>query len=251
MKIKITKAISEEAWYTRLIGEIFEVTGKTRNGKHYYVIHDGITELFCVNKEDCEEVTMEETKEFKVGDEVRVIKGYVGSLKIYQDKTGFIESIDNSRLHPYRIKGFDDTIGYTAKWSADELELVEPKEAVLTKVEALKLCIDGALVVDENSVHPESHVSFDGDDFVYHNGNTGAISKGIGHTYGQWKLWTPPAPPKPKFSIGQFVSDYDGDYVRINSMEYKEDTWEYIVGYGDKDNGTGNRTESELSEVTQ
>lgn len=64
---------------------------------------------------------------FKVGDEVRVIGGCVGELKIYFGRTGIIESINDSTFNPYRIDGFSDTNGYSAVWKDNELELVSEK----------------------------------------------------------------------------------------------------------------------------
>lgn len=67
-------------------------------------------------------------REFKVGDEVKVIGGCFGDLSKYKDRTGVIESIEGRQYNPYRIKGFDDTNDYCAEWSANELELIEESE---------------------------------------------------------------------------------------------------------------------------
>lgn len=250
MKIKIIKATSEEAWYTGLIGEIFEVTGKTRNGKHYYVIHDDTTGLFCVNKEDCEDVTMEETKEFKVGDEVSKLKPgdpicILETSGLASHYKGETEATLLHKRGSFWVVRMND--GHTQYLREDQ---IEPKEPVLTKAEALKLCIDGAFVVNEET--DENHyIYWNGKDFMTHStfGNDWKTDGFLDAK--QWKLWTPPTPPKPKFSIGQFVADNDNDYVLIESMEYKDSEWVYTARYGTLVGDIQESKESELSEVTQ
>ena len=256
MKVKITKSSSPHYWYADKVGEIFEVTeDQVFSGDHK--VTNGPYKYSLISKEDCEEVTMaqakEESKEFKVGDEVRVIKGCIGGLRIYQDKTGYIESVDNGKFHPYRIKGFYNTEGHIAVWSAKELEHAEPKEPMLTKEEALKAAIDGAKVTNETNTD-ECYVYFGKHGFMFHNGITGENWAASWALEGKrWKLWTPPTPPKPKFSIDQFVL-YEESYYKIIDTEYKHGSHRYFISGGIYANTKDNcqiADESELTEVKQ
>jgi hypothetical protein len=182
---------------------------------------------------------MAQAKEFKVGDEVKVVKlnqdASSGKGK-YIGITTKINSVSSGKF-PYYL----DNIGYW--FSDDELELAEQW---LTKEEALKAAIDGAKIVSEFAKHPETHVFFDGRGFKYYNGAVDKVQDIRVSLDCRWKLWTPPT-PKPKFSIGQTVKDNDGDDNVIESMEFKYNRWIYQTTC--KIPMTYN--ESELSEVPE
>lgn len=156
-------------------------------------------------------------------------KDYIGEIYEVVDDREFkdkIWNIVNSRSIPFYSIYKED---------CDEVTM----ESVLTKAEALKLCIDGQGIVNENcGVH--SYIKFNGEHFVFNNGHYANLNGT------QWKLWEP---PKPKFSKGQFVVDGDGFYAIIRSMEYKDNQWSYVTSA--TVNGSGEEyIESELTEVS-
>jgi len=54
MNIKINKAKKDTFWYAEYIGEIFEVTGRTR--RDYSVRHMNKEKAYLVDRDDCEVV---------------------------------------------------------------------------------------------------------------------------------------------------------------------------------------------------
>ena len=56
MKIRITGAKKSTYWYAGKIGEVFEVTGRDRDGDHF-VHYAGTEDAYCVKPEDCVVVT--------------------------------------------------------------------------------------------------------------------------------------------------------------------------------------------------
>ncbi|MEC0328714.1 hypothetical protein P4H42_03635 [Paenibacillus macerans] len=58
MKIRITGAKKSTYWYAGKIGEVFEVTGRDRDGDHF-VRYAGTDDEYCVKPEDCVVVTEE------------------------------------------------------------------------------------------------------------------------------------------------------------------------------------------------
>jgi len=260
MKVKVTKCPDGELWYSKYIGEIIEVVECYEyNSDDHRVVdwqrYDDEPEtvgLF-IRRQDCEilsktceEVTMTETKEFKVGDEVKVVALNDHGYPAPKRTIGMLGKIVG---HGY-VKGFEvylEDEGEPWFYDSDELELVEPKELVLTKSEALKAAIDGAEVTNELCINECARISWNGKVFmlIYDRSGYKDQADGVLHAK-QWKLWTPPT-PKPKFSIGQTVIDEDGDTVVIKSVDFKDGRFEYEATY----EMSVQYVESQLSEVTQ
>lgn len=175
---------------------------------------------------------------FKVGDEVKVIGGCHGDLGIYLGKTGIIESIDNARLYPHRIKGFDDTTRNTARWSGDELE---PTQKAMTPKEALHAVVDGNTVVSREGT--KIYIDNDKVCLEYSNGDKDIIM--VPHE--TWKIYV--EPPKPKFTPNSLIYNTDGTIGKViedNGVTNGE-RW-YSVCFSGSSDKTKQVKESQLSE---
>jgi hypothetical protein len=218
MKIKVTKCSDSNWWYKGFVGKVFEVAKE--DDEDYFVIHHGKSDRYLVDKTDCEIV--QDKLKFSIGSKV-IVRDYSED----HGKTGIIIEEPMGYYH-WRIRY--DCDEETELFNANELELIQESQ-YLTKEEALKLCIDGAKVVNEYVHGNEAHILWDDKEFMLsYDANESSTQKANGVLRGErWKLWTPPQPPTPKFTTDTFVIDKDGDYGRIVSMEYEDGTWVYSL----------------------
>lgn len=233
MKVKVTKAHRDTLWYAYAghIGEVFEVDPSSIDG--WYRCTEEIGSH--IKATDCE-VLPEYTK----GQRVRILDTSELAFE-YEDETEATVRAPMNSDGEVRITMWD---GDTQYISSEHIAPMD--EPTLTKEEALSLAIKGAKVVNKNwMTYPETYVSFDGRNFRF--GTTNVIANGVLDYDTGWKLWEEPK-PEPKFSIGEFMVDGDGDYARVESMECIDGQWVYETKYSINNNSV-NFAESQLSKV--
>lgn len=201
-----------------MIGEVFEVDNYEWSDEWYAVEKqkEHGCSLYCILKQDCEEVTMEK---FKVGDKVKILSDTSRKLSEY---TGTIQEISSIEGLWYYMKGLpreknkSDYAQDNIVWTEDELELVPnetPKKTMNLK-EALKAMLDGKTVVI-------SEKQWDGYKFSYSDTFNHFVVSFRGDTIEatalkyycnkQFKLYSPPH----KYSKGQFIVSTSGDFGKI------------------------------------
>jgi len=234
MKIKVTKG-RNSCWYNDFIGEIFEVTNDRRG--YYTVKHNGTDDICVVNHEDCEVIP-----EFTIGSKV-----IVRDNSEDDGRTGVIIGTDD--VYPWRIRY--DSNGENELFFEGCLELV-PEEQWLTKEAALCLAIKGAKVINKGTRKDTTYVYWNGRGFVVNiKDDTEYPLESPRADDTHWKIWIPPTPPKPKFSIDSFVI-FEECYVRIIDSEFKHGNHRYYVSKGTFANAKSDcmvADETELTEV--
>lgn len=242
MKVKVTNG---DFWYKDKIGEVFEVTehSKYYDGELWKVVDPVNSIETGLYKKDCEEV--KEMPKFNIGSKVIIRDGS-------EDDGRTAVIIGTGSFFPWRIKydndNFDDP---TELFNESQLELVDNQW--MDKATALKLCIDGAKIVPEEASHPQTHMYFNGNNFMYYGGISRTHKVATYHFEPtKWKLWQPPTPPKPKFAVDELCLDQDLFYAVVVSMEHDGKQWKYTVSNSTKDNGEEfyeYLSESELTKV--
>jgi hypothetical protein len=148
------------------------------------------------------------------------------------------EITDTTRYEdcPWRVS-FDGVRGDV--FGENDMELVVDNPW-LSKEDALCLCIRGAKMTNDLAESAESFMDFDGENFIWHYDNTEVSNKVVGFlamfAADKFKLWTPPTPPKPKFTVGDFVVESNGDYWRIVCSEYVNGKHRYFLGNNTNNN---------------
>jgi hypothetical protein len=164
--------------------------------------------------------------EFKVGDKVKIIENtYYRTMDEYVGYIGKITQIGSSGN--YYVDDIKTKGGIDAVWYKEELELVQGEEFIDNKA-ALKLAIDGYKVrcKDWNDgKNTGDYIVFDGMHFRYTDEKRGVINvmanSSVNRPSDRWEVVL----PQPKFTLNQFVSNFQGDIAKI--VEVKQEKCEY------------------------
>ena len=189
------------------------------------------------------------TKEFKVGDVVRLVNANDSKQqKRNLGHNGIITNVSASGIG-YHVKFLLENTSIPVCTECLELVASKPQKPVLTRDEALKMAIDGARVRPVSNVWKYMWVEYDNGRFILadddgcHDQADGVLLED------EWQIYSPlRKPQEPKFTVDSFVMNHANDIGKIKEVVTdKSDGILYRVSF----NGLTTKvlTEDELKEA--